>query len=1078
MTFMSHDKTGVNFSNIVPEDENHFFFEFNYVYNGGGVALGDLDNDGLADIYFTGNRVADKLYKNQGDFRFSDETQSAGVNTLGGWKNGVTLVDINQDGLLDIYVCKGGFKDRDNRNILFVNKGDLKFENEAKKYGLDDAGFSTHANFFDADNDGDLDVYILNRPEQWQLNTELILERSKNPPEGTSDHFYINNNGVYERKNSESGIGWNYAYSLSSSIIDINNDGLLDIYVANDFLTNDFLFVNKGDGQFEEKIRTHTNHNSFYSMGSDVQDINNDGFEDLLVVEMLPKSYFDSKVKMVPMFGADRFDQLFNNGVFHHQYMHNTMNLNSGSGFLSDISSYSGLMKTDWSWACLLSDFDNDGYRDVFVANGYKRDVYDRDNNPKLKDTVRVLRANFKNKPAEIPSLQSILDGLLPTQKTANRIFRNKGDLRFEDTGADWTMQEKSLSNGAAVADLDNDGDLDLVINNIDEKAFVYRNDIPKGNCLRVKLNGPVGNRNGIGAMIELETGNGKMVERMKVIRGYLSSCEPIAHFGLGEGNQVKIARVTWPDGKVTVIDQIELNKVLDINYSEAVRKEVREEKHPFFEDATQELIKSEWVHKENYFRDFERQILLPHRQSMHGPLISVADANGDGLEDFYISGAYDQAGALFVQNANGQFRPKKNAAFEKDKKYEDLGSDFFDMDGDGDLDLYVVSGGMEHSLRSDGYQDRIYLNDGRGNFSPQSGLPQMNISGSVAKSIDLDNNGKEEIFVGGRHLPFNYPKPVHSMVFSNKDEMMIDLNNTHFEGLDFLGMVTDATWSDMNNDGFPELIVVGEWMPITIFAHKDGKFRNLTSDLGMDKTNGWWFSVVSADLDNDGDQDLICGNIGLNYKFKASLDKPFEVFADDFDGSGTYDIFLAKRLEDERLVPIRGRDCTSEQMPVVGERFPTFREFAKGDIFDLLDNDTLDATRLKAYDFASVIIENLGGTFKRHELPPQAQFSAVRGIVVDDYTGDGIMDILIAGNMFQSEAETTRADASVGLLLKGLGNFQYESIPSNVSGIHLPYDVRDLKPVKLGAGGKKGVLVAINNMAPKVLTLTSENEI
>ena len=943
---------------------------------------GDLNNDGLADLYFTGNQVGDKLYKNLGDFKFEDKSLSAEVATNSGWRTGVTMVDINQDGLLDIYICKGGLSSKGNENVLFINKGDFKFENEARYYGLDDAGYSTHANFFDADNDGDLDVYILNRPEKWQQNTDSILKKSKNPPPGTSDILYINEGGNYKNANIVSGIGNNYAYSLSSSTIDINNDGLLDIYVANDFLSNDLLYVNQGDGKFEESIREHTNHNSFYAMGSDAQDINNDGFEDLFVVEMLPQNYFDAKVKMVQMFGDDRFDQLFNMGKFHHQYMHNTLNLNTGSGFMTDISSYAGLKKTDWSWACLLADFNSDGLRDVFVANGYKRDVYDRDNSPKFKDTVQALLVKSKTASAPLPSLKNILDHLLPTQKTANNLFVNKGNLKFEDIRSEWGMNEKSLSNGAAIADLDNDGDLDLVVNNIDEPAFIYRNDIAGQRSIRIKLNGPKGNRNGIGALIEVNTTSTKMVERFKVVRGYLSSVEPIAHFGIPTGEEIVEVKVKWLDNKVSELREWRLNEVNIINYEGAENPKDKEVNESLFTDVTDKLIKDKWEHKENYFRDYVKQVLLPHRQSMHGPALSVGDVNGDGLDDFFIGGAYNETGALFIQRSDGTFYIKKSALLDKDNMYEDVGADFLDIDADGDQDLYVVSGGMEYDLNSNGYQDRLYVNDGKGNFVSKFDVPDMNISGSVATSFDMDGDKKEEIFVGGRHFPHYYPKPVHSMLLRNQDDILMNLSGHFIDNLEFLGMVTDATWTDLNGDKFPELVVVGEWMPITVFAMENGKMRNYTSALGMNKTNGWWFSVNHADLDGDGDQDLICGNIGLNYKFKASLEKPFEVFADDFDDNGSFDIFLSKKLKDNRLVPIRGRDCTSEQMPIVAERFPTFRDFAKGDIYSLLDNDTTNALHLKAFDFASVIIENVDGKFKRHQLPALAQMSAIRGIV------------------------------------------------------------------------------------------------
>ncbi len=1063
---VSSAESGIAFNNTVEENyQKNYFDSFAYVYNGAGVATGDFNNDGLIDIYFTGNEVPNKLYINQGNMKFKDMTETAGLGGGKGWKNGVTLVDINNDGLLDIYVCKGGYRDadEDRRNLLYINQGNLTFKEEAKKYGLDDDGYTVHAVFFDMDNDNDLDLYLTSRPDTFYLGLSRMVSGKRNPPEKCRNKLYRNDNGKFTEIGKQAGISHSFGYALSVVTADLNNDGYQDIYVANDYADNDYMFINQKNGTFKDEVKTMTNHVSLFSMGSDIADINNDGFEDIITMEMLPENYKRSKVSM-PRMDVQGFHAIVDSG-FQKQYMHNVLHLNNGNGFFSDVSQMAGVQKTEWSWSTLAADFDNDGNRDIFVANGYRRDLFDGDIQQKQDMYVKANMNKYSSAEEMFTKGFKEYIEIYNPIKVRNYLFKNKGDLQFENVSAAWGFKDSTFSNGAAVADFDNDGKLDLVINNLDGVADLYRNvtDL-KNNYLRFKLTGPEKNHEGLGAKISLYY-DGKMQQffQQKTVRGYLSCNEPTVHFGLGQKAKIDSAVIVWPDGRSNTIQNITANQVIAVNYQQAV-KGIDHTPHysPLFAEATDLLLSTPFIHKENVYNEYLDQILLPHEFSRDGPFVATGDVNGDGKDDFYVGGAKDQSGSLYLQR-DGKFIKTQVPVFEADRKYEDMGASFFDADGDGDLDLYVVSGGSEFDEGSAMYQDRLYLNDGKGNFS-KSTLPSTLSSGSCVAVFDFDGDGDMDIFRGGEVVAHKYPQSPQSYLLINEKGKFVDRTKELAPGLVRAGMVKSAVWADIDGDKKAELIIAGEWMPIKVFAYRNGKMKDVSMDLGFQQTEGWWDKLIADDIDGDGDIDLIAGNLGENYKFQASIQKPFEIYAKDFDANGTNDIFLARHLKDkDMMVPIRGRECTSQQCPMISQKFPTYLSFAESDLSGILGEEQLkSALHYQAHLFSTVIFVNDKGHFTAKKLPMMAQLSTVNGIIVKDFDHDGKKDILIAGNKFDVEVETTPADASPGVFLKGLGNLNFKSYHPLESGFFVPYNVKDMQAVKVN--DKWAIVVSSNN--------------
>lgn len=1057
---ITQDVSGISFTNTLDIEKLKHPYNYVNVYDGGGVSIGDVNNDGLPDLYFTGNLVDNKLYLNKGNFQFEDVTAKAGVACPQKWSTGSTMADVNGDGFLDIYVCHAYFDDSSQRaNQLFINNGDGTFTEKAAEFGINDTGYGIQSSFFDYNKDGHLDLIVGNHPIERQRPIVYHNKMWQAPVPEYSDHLYKNNgDGTFTEVTKAAGI-LNYGWTLGVITSDLNHDGWTDIYIAVDHSEPDRYYLNNGDGTFIEVSEDKMKHISLSSMGIDAADINNDGLIDLTVMEMLSRDNFREKTKMASM-NPNKFWTYVNVG-YHYQYMRNMMHINTGDGEFSEIGQMSDIQRTDWSWAALLADFDNDGWKDLYVANGYYKEILDKDHSNKYK--AKLQEAYDAGLPRE--GILRDMATLAPSTRVENNFFKNDGDLTFTEMAAQAGVNHKGWSSGAAYADLDNDGDLDLVVNNIDDPASIYKNttaDQGGHHFLQVKLTSnskvlPTGTK------VTIETNSGIQFQEMTYTRGFQSSVDGTIHFGLGKDKKVNKLTVEWIDGKSQTLQNVETDKTLTIKYEDANSKAVSSDfANKNFKEVTSEFA-VDFKHEDKYFDDYSKQVLLPHQMSQFGPSMATGDLNGDGFEDLFIGGGNGQAGAIFSQNADGSFSKNNSKTFEKDKASDDLGAAFFDIDGDKDLDLYVVSGGNESDIGSANYQDRLYLNDGKGNFTKNQNLiPDIRTSGSCAKPFDFDGDGDLDLFVGGRHVSGKYPTPEKSYLLENQEGKLIDVTNDRAVSLIDLGMVTDAVWSDFNGDGLTDLVIVGEWMAPTILIQNNGNFENKTEEFGLNGQVGWWFSIEKSDLDNDGDDDYILGNLGNNYKYQAKPEKPFHVYASDFDNSGTFDIALGYFLESDVLYPVRGRQCSSEQMPSLAEKFPTYEDFGKASIFEVYGEGLNDALHYEATNFSSSVLINKGnGNYDLQALPAYAQIAPTNAILIEDFDKDGNKDLMIAGNLFTSEVETGRADAGKGLILKGTGEGDFEPILPQKSGLKIDKDVKDL--AILTVKGQKLIFVATN---------------
>ncbi|MGI9543444.1 MAG: VCBS repeat-containing protein [Cyclobacteriaceae bacterium] len=1057
-------ESGIDFVNTLEENLESNYYQYMYTYIGGGIAVGDINNDGLDDLYFTSNSVQDKLYLNKGDFKFEDITSKAGIDANEGFHTGVTMVDVNQDGNLDIYISKGGWNDEDNRfaNLLYINNGDLTFTERAAELGLADANRTIQATFFDYDKDNDLDAYISNTPDITGRTEVLDLEKIQKDPKTLelkgSDRLYNNDGtGHYNDVSKKAGLQFDIGFGLNPQVGDLNNDGWPDVYVCNDFNVPDLAYINNGDGTFSESRDQLFKHMSFNSMGSDMADIDNDGLLDLMTLDMNPQDYVRSKTTMA-MTSIDQFQRMVDQG-YHYQYMHNMLQINNGNGSFSEIGKMAGMADTDWSWALLSADFDLDGYNDIYVTNGVYRDVIDRDKNNEI---LQILRAN-QRKPTREDFLR--FAQMLPQQKLTNYFFRNNADLTFEDTSIKWTDSTATFSNGAAYADLDNDGDLDLVVNNINEEATLLRNNATQfgqGKYLQLSFKGPDKNRFGVGVRATIHLTNGTVQTRQLInTRGFLSSVSNKLHFGLGENGSISKVIILWPDGKGQEHSNVASNQLLQINYDEASSTEpVASEEitvKPIFTK-----IASDYLHSDPAFNDYDRQILLPHKLSQTGPAIAKGDVNSDGLQDVFIGGGHTQAGRLLLGQTTGSFRSREITAFKEDKLHEDVGASFFDADNDGDQDLYVVSGSYEFDANSELLQDRLYLNNGMGQFSRSEGqIPEIMSAGSVVKPFDYDQDGDIDLFVGGRVIPGKYPySPTSYLLTNNKGTFTIATQQLAPE-LESIGMVTDAIWTDINNDNQIDMIVTGEWMGIEVFINENNILAKSDAYHDLSTSTGWWNRLLITDIDNDGDQDIVAGNLGLNYKFHASKEQPFHVYTRDFDRNGVEDIMLAKDYNNQR-VPVRGKACMTQQLPHLAQKIPSYKEFANRDLSGILGLDLESALHYQATEFRSgIFINNGNGAFDFSPFMMEVQQSPINSIVYDDFDGDGMDDLVLAGNNYQSEVETTRADGGIGSFLKGDGKGGFTRISHHRSGFFADKDVRNIIAIK----NKKGaILFVVNN--------------
>lgn len=1088
---ISSSRSGVSFNNKIVESDYLNPLNVVNIYNGGGVGIGDFNNDGLQDIFFAGNMVPSKLYLNKGNFKFDDITSKAGVDGMGRWARGISIIDINNDGLADIYIANTIYKDTlRRRNILYINQGLGKdgiphFKDMAAEYGLDIHVQSTMASFFDYDNDGDLDMYLTVNEASNGSDQSVFLKRASKSSGPSIGRLYRNDwdpqlkHGVFHDVSQAAGItlpGFGHA----ATVVDINGDGWKDIYVSNDFISDNILYINNHDGTFTDHAKEYFKHTSLNAMGQDVIDMNNDGLPDVVELDMSPKDNYRKKM----MSGANNYVtyQNFDQFGYQYQYVRNTLQLNQGRRLLendtigapvfSDIGFMSGISQTDWSWAPLVADFDNDGYRDIIVTNGFPKDVSDHD--------FIAYRAASVNE-----SVLSLLKKI-PVIKIANFGFKNKDGITFEDVSSGWGLSTPSFSNGAAYADLDNDGDMDMVINNINDEAFIYKNTLREGNdstahFLQIKFKGGSQNVDGIGASVDIfYNGKHQSYENMPY-RGYLSSDQNIAHFGLGRIAMLDSVVVNWPGNRKQTLTNVKADQVLKVDIIAAGENDFVPAPGLSAPPLFKEITKAAGVtynYRDIDFIDFNVQTTLPHKLSQYCPSLAVGDVDGNGLDDIAIGGNTISPAVFLLQQKDGKFMSKNLEVKDSSAagKYKDEGLLLFDANGDGKPDLYIASGGYKSGSNNPEYQDRLFINNGDGKFTlAKNALPVNHTSKLCVRAMDFNNDGKLDLFVSGRVDPGRYPKPVSSFIFRNDSEngkiKFTDVTAQVAPDLQNIGMVCDALFTDFDNDNLTDLILVGEWMPVTFLKNVGGKFKNVTANSGVAGEAGWWNSIVAGDFRHTGRMDYILGNVGLNTLYQASAQYPVYLTAGDFDHNGGYvpitSLFLPDIHGKLKEFPAFGRDDILERIPSLRKRYNTYHSFAISDMDEIFTPAMRkDAQRLQATMLQSCYLQNEGGgKFTMIPLPAQAQVSALNGMVVDDFDGDGNPDVLINGNDFGTEVSIGRLDALNGLLLQGNGNGTFNPLSIAQSGIYLPGNGKSL--VKLASAQGNYLIASSENPGP-----------
>lgn len=1049
-TLLSPQQTHIDFTNTLVENINANVMMYEYIYNGGGVAVADVNGDGLQDIYFTSNMNGNKLYLNKGKMEFEDITAAAGVEGRPGpWKTGVTMVDINGDGKEDIYVCYSGKLTGPKRvHQLFINEGNNAagvphFSEQAEKYGLADSAYSTQAVFFDYDRDGDLDLFLLNHcpkllPILDETTTAGILKQN-NPMNGV--RLFNNTNNHFTDITEKAGFSSSpLTYGLGAGVADLNGDGWPDVYVSNDYGVPDYLYVNNKNGTFTNRIQQSVGHTSNFSMGNDVADINNDALPDIITLDMLPEDNNRQKLLFAPD-NYEKFDLSVRSG-FYYAYMRNMLHLNNGNGTFSEIGQLAGVSNTDWSWAPLFADYDNDGWKDLYITNGYLRDYTNM-------DFLKYMGDFLKDRQVMRKDLLELVDHI-PSSQVKNYMFRNNGDLTFNNMGLQWGFDSSSNSNGAAYADLDNDGDLDLIVNNINRPAFIYENESNRqltNHYLQVKLEGTGLNTQGVGAKVTIYSkGKQQYLEQMPT-RGFQSSVSPVLHFGTGNEQMVDSLRVVWQSGKQQMLTAIQANQQIILQEKNAsTNYHAPQMSKTIFAEIKSPLS---WHAAANTINDFKRQPLLVNPLSFSGPCMTKADINGDKLEDIYVGGGSGQPGALFIQQKNGQFIQKEQSVFETDKNSEDADAIFFDANNDGFPDLYVVSGGYHNYTATDVLlQDRLYMNDGKGNFSKTTNaLPEMHVSKSCVKPADFNGDGYIDLFVGGRNIPGRYPETPQSYLLMNDGKgHFTDQTAALAPQLQRAGMITDAAWIDINNDKKPDLVVVGEWMPVSVYINNSGKLENKTKDFFDKEYSGWWNKLLVADLNGDGKQDLVIGNTGLNTQCKASDTEPAEMYYKDFDNNGSVDPILCFYIQ-HKSYPYVTRDELLDQMSIMRTRFADYKSYADATIKEIFTSEEIkDAKHLQANYLKTAYFESgANGKFHEKELPLQAQMAQVYSMLAFDYDKDGKPDLLLCGNDNRARMRFGKSDANYGMLLKGDGKGNFKYVSQQVSGFNLWGDTRSI---------------------------------